>query len=177
MISYSEPNFIDNYEISELEKLSATMFRKSKENERSYSILTLNSKQKEIFLKKILVWIESIYDIKLLSYSPEFYDSYMIYYNKCDFLYRHHDNQFIFNHKMKRKYVVGFHLNNDYEGGEYYLYFNNTKHEIDKTVGVAYTFDSELEHEVKPITSNIRKSVVIFVNEHRIINNKHKNLI
>jgi predicted 2-oxoglutarate/Fe(II)-dependent dioxygenase YbiX len=78
---------------------------------------------------------------------------------------------------MKRKYVVGFHLNNDYKGGEYFLYYDNAKYEIDKTVGVVYTFDSELEHEITPITSNVRKSVVIFVNEHRIINNKHKNLI
>lgn len=177
MISYSEPNFITNVEISELEKLSGAMFRKSKENERSYSCLTLNSEQKEIFLKKILVWVESTYDIKLLSYSPEFYDSYMIYYYKDDFFSKHHDNQFMFKHKMKRKYVVGFHLNNDYEGGEYFLYYNNTKYEIDKTVGVVYTFDSELEHEITPITSSVRKSVVIFVNEQRIINNKHKNLI
>jgi hypothetical protein len=46
MISYSEPNFITNVEISELEKLSGAMFRKFKENERSYSCLTLNSEQK-----------------------------------------------------------------------------------------------------------------------------------
>lgn len=177
MISYSNPNFIDNNEIYELEKLSDIMFRKFEENERSYSVLTLNSQQKEIFLKKILVWIESIYDIKLLSHSPEFYDSYMIYYHEGDFFSKHHDNQFISKHEMERKYVVGFHLNNDYDGGKYFLYYNNTKHEIDKTVGTVYIFDSEIEHEVTPITSNIRKSIVIFVNEQMIINDKCKNLI
>ena len=61
-----------------------------------------------------------------------------------------------------RAYVIGFHINNNYEGGEYKLYEPNEI--IDKTPGVPYCFKSDRLHEITKITKGIRKSALIFIN-------------
>jgi predicted 2-oxoglutarate/Fe(II)-dependent dioxygenase YbiX len=62
---------------------------------------------------------------------------------------------------------VGFHINNDYDGGEYILY--NPDSIIDKTPGIPYFFKSDRLHEISKITKGIRKSALLFVNYEDLI--------
>ncbi len=69
-----------------------------------------------------------------------------------------------------RKYVVGFHINNNYKGGDYKLF--NPDFIIDKTPGVPYMFTSDREHEITKVTEGIRKSALIFINHEDLIHKK-----
>jgi len=75
------------------------------------------------------------------------------------------------NHK-NRAYVVGFHINDEYDGGEYILY--NPNEIIDKTPGVPYCFKSNRLHEITKIKNGIRKSALIFINHEDLVK---KNLL
>ena len=48
---------------------------------------------------------------------------------------------------------------------------------ISNNPGVAYLFDSSIEHEVLPIESGIRKSIVFFINAEHLILDKVKSII
>ena len=66
-----------------------------------------------------------------------------------------------------RAYVIGFHINDEYEGGDYLLY--NPYEIIDKTICVPYCFKSNRLHEITKITKGIRKSVLIFINHEDLV--------
>ena len=65
-------------------------------------------------------------------------------------------------------------LNDEFEGGEFYL--NDTKLE-GNTPGIAYTYNSFEFHEVKPVTSGIRYSMLCYVRERDFITKEKKSLI
>jgi len=90
-------------------------------------------------------------------------------YKIGDFFKKHIDAVEIKN--KNRKYVIGFHINDNYEGGDYILY--NPNFIIDKTVGVPYMFTSDREHEITEVTKGVRKSALIFIN-HEDLDNKLK---
>ncbi len=66
-----------------------------------------------------------------------------------------------------REYVLGFHINDDYEGGEYILYNPNSV--IEKTAGVPYYFKTNRPHEIKKITKGNRKSALIFIHSEDLV--------
>ena len=90
--------------------------------------------------------------------------------NELEFLNSYWENVF-FRNIPDRKYVIEFHINDNYEGGDYILY--NPHFIIDKTVGVPYMFTSDREHEITEVTKGVRKSALIFIN-HEDLDNKLK---
>jgi predicted 2-oxoglutarate/Fe(II)-dependent dioxygenase YbiX len=168
MIHYSELNLITKEDINNIEKTSINLIKFNKKNDRSYDYLVLNTSQKQIFLKKILNWFEITFNLKLNTYSENLYDVYLMNYKLNDFFTKHKDNQYILNHEKRRKYVIGFHLNNDYFGGEYVLYYDNILKVINNEPGLVHCFNADIEHEIKPIISGERKSIALFIENEKI---------
>ncbi len=90
-------------------------------------------------------------------------------YKVGDFFKKHIDA--VERGSKNRKYVVGFHINDNYKGGDYILY--NPYFVIDKTPGVPYMFTSDREHEITKVTEGIRKSALIFINHEDLIIKKN----
>ncbi len=175
MITYSTTQLVADDELKRIDSLSSNLL-KVKKSERRYSVYMLNGHDKSIFLKKILKWLEDTEKIRLRSYDPNLYDSYLINYYKDDFFAKHKDNDYLQN-GFTRKFVAGFHLHCDYTGGEYVLYDDVKAINILNTAGVVYSFDAEIEHEVLPIETGVRKSIVIFINAEHLVSNKLKSII
>jgi Rps23 Pro-64 3,4-dihydroxylase Tpa1-like proline 4-hydroxylase len=175
MINYSTTQLINDTELKYIDALcvKSTFF---KTTNRQYFVYTLSEYDKNIFFKKILKWVESTTEMKLHSYDSYLYDSYLINYNVGDFFSKHRDSDYLKNGAL-RKFVVGFHLYSDYTGGDFVLYDDMHRTNILNNAGVVYLFDSDIEHEVLPIKTGIRKSIVIFINKEHLILNKTKNII
>jgi predicted 2-oxoglutarate/Fe(II)-dependent dioxygenase YbiX len=175
MIHYSKEKLVTDDELKFIDNLSP-ITRRIVKNDRAHSAHRLNFSEKEVFLKKILMWVENTMSIKLKSYDYNLYDTYLIIYNKNDFFSKHTDNQYM-SKGVTRKFVTGFHLECEYEGGEYCIFADGKEVDIKNDVGIIYLFDGEIEHEVKPIKSGIRKSIVIFIDNENIMTGKTEKLI
>jgi hypothetical protein len=175
MITYSPVQLVTDDELRYIDTLSDKSI-KFKKSDRQYSVYTLNDYDKNIFLTKILKWVESITEVKLNNYNSNLYNSYLINYNEGDFFSKHKDSDYLKN-GVVRKFVVGFHLYCDYTGGDFVLYENIEQTSILNKPGVVYLFDSDVEHEVLPIETGLRKSIVIFINTEHLISNNPKNII
>jgi hypothetical protein len=175
MIQYSDTQLITDDELAYLDTLSNKSIP-VKKIDRQYSVYTLNDYDKNIFLTKILKWIESITAVKLNSYNSNVYDSYLINYDVGDFFSKHKDSDYLKN-GVVRKFVGGFHLYSDYTNGEFVLYNDVDTINISNKPGVTYLFDSSIEHEVLPIKMGIRKSIVFFINTEHLISDNPKNII
>ncbi len=175
MIHYSKEKLVTDDELKLIDNLSP-ITRRIVKNDGAHSAHRLNFIEKEVFLKKILMWVENTMSIKLKSYDYDLYDAYFIIYNQNDFFSKHTDNQYM-TKGVTRKFVIGFHLECEYEGGEYSIIIDEETIDIKNQAGIVYLFDGDLEHEVKPIKSGIRKSVVIFIDNENIITGKTTNLI
>jgi predicted 2-oxoglutarate/Fe(II)-dependent dioxygenase YbiX len=162
---YSTYQLITNEEILKINELSAYV-EEFQKYDRKFSSYKLTNEDKDIFLKKILIWIENHLKIKLNSYNNNLYDTFLINYNTGDFFLKHKDDTFMQVKGSTRKYVCGFHLNNDYIGGEYCLYDSNETHTIiENKIGYPYIFESKMYHEVKPVIEGTRKSIVIHIDK------------
>lgn len=124
-------------------------------SDRSYKFVIFNNKESKI-VDKLLDWFELESGEKIKNR-----DSYLFLhkYEIGDYFTKHKDEAVIAD--KHREYVVGFHINDDYEGGEYRLY--NPESIIDKTSGVPYFFRANREHEITPIINGIRKSALMFI--------------
>lgn len=67
-----------------------------------------------------------------------------------------------------RMYAVGVLLNENFEGGDFKLY-NPNEYTLNKTVGNAYIFESKIEHEITPILSGERYSLLWFLQKDNLI--------
>lgn len=67
-----------------------------------------------------------------------------------------------------RVFTVGVLLNQNFEGGEFKLY-NLNELTLNKTVGNAYIFESKIEHEITPILSGERYSLLWFLQKDNLI--------
>jgi hypothetical protein len=175
MIKYSSTQLIADDKLQYIDSLS-NKFDSVVKNDRRYSVYTLNDYDKNIFFKEILKWVESTTEIKLNSYDSNLYDSYLINYDIGDFFSKQKDNDYLKN-GVARKFVGGFHLYSDYTGGEFVLYDDVEVINILNKPGVVYLFDSSIEHEVLPIETGVRKSIVFFINDKHLILNKTKTII
>ena len=63
----------------------------------------------------------------------------------------------------KVEYAAGFHINDDYEGGEFVVYENGKQRIIGKQIGVPYIFSSEVGHKINKVKSKIRYSIIVFI--------------
>lgn len=156
LICLEELNYLDNLWLDPIHK---------KFDDRQYQTVILNYDLVKPIVDKLLMWFESQTKLKLITYE-RLLILHRFYQN--DYFYKHSDNILIY--EKNRAYVVGFHLNNDYLGGEYIIHDNNQI--IDNTPGVPYCFDSNKVHEIKPVIDGVRKSALIFINHEDLI--KHK---
>jgi predicted 2-oxoglutarate/Fe(II)-dependent dioxygenase YbiX len=123
-----------------------------KHNDRSYEFSILVNDEWGI-ITKLLDWFEKETGEKL---KHKEHDLVIHKYNVGDYFQKHTDKNY-----KNRAWVVGFHINDEYEGGDYILY--NPDGVIDKTVGIPYCFKSDRVHEITKITKGVRKSGLIFI--------------
>ena len=123
-----------------------------KHNDRSYEFALMVNNNMGI-TNKLLNWFEVQSGEKLIHKE---HDLIIHKYNVGDYFGKHTDKNY-----KNRAYVVGFHINDNYEGGEYILY--NPNEIIDKRPGIPYYFKSDRLHEITKITKGIRKSGLIFI--------------
>tara|TARA_B110000503_G_scaffold64513_1_gene101652 strand:+ start:11487 stop:11984 length:498 start_codon:yes stop_codon:yes gene_type:complete len=125
-------------------------------NDRSYEYAVLMNDEIGI-ITKLLNWFEKQTNEKLKSR----YHSLIIHkYNIGDYFDKHIDS--VQRDYKNRAYVVGFHINDNYEGGHYNLY--SPDEIVNKVPGVPYCFKSNRIHEITKITKGYRKSGLIFIN-------------
>ena len=153
------------YNIKQIEFLNNywdnTDYRKYEDRSYQFAIL----KNNEFNITEILLkWFEKKTNKKLISYN---HNLIIHRFFEGDYFGLHTDN--VETNDKNRCYVIGFHINDNYEGGEYKLY--NPDFIIDKTPGVPYCFESNRLHEIKKIKKGIRKSALIFINYEDIIKN------
>ncbi len=67
-----------------------------------------------------------------------------------------------------RVYAIGVLLNENFEGGDFKLY-NPDEYTLNKYVGNAYIFESKIEHEITPILSGERYSLLWFLQKDNLI--------
>lgn len=102
---------------------------------------------------------------KFLNIELDRLDASVMKYNTGDYILRHVDRFFDIESKSKYHtrmlYNVNMILNSDYTGGEFWL---NGEPFI-QDVGTVYHYKSDVFHEVKPITSGTRYSILYYVKE------------
>jgi PKHD-type hydroxylase len=125
------------------------------------------------FFEKLANWINELnLGFTLVQYPHAVFRKYEV----GDFFIKHMDE--LPNPIIRRYMTICIQLSNefDYEGGDVYIYGNDAKELIPKTIGYTYTFGIKIPHEVTPIIKGTRKSLTIFINESHI-NIKRVNLI
>lgn len=145
----------DNKDIIKLDSHWINPTHRKYEDREYYSVTLTDSH--EFFVTLLLSWFEKQSGIILKNYNMHlilhrFYEG--------NFFTRHKDNIFIYN--KNRAYVVGFHLNNDYDGGSYIL------HDNDNTIVI------DIKEELKKYKS---KNFLIMSYEDLYYRNKIKTLI
>lgn len=114
--------------------------------------ITLNNETNWIFIKlKSFFESETNLKIKRLHNIIHFHK-----YKVGDYFGRHDDV------KANRLYAVGALLNENFEGGDFKLYVPN-EITLNKKTGNTYIFDVNIEHEIEPIKSNFRYSILWFL--------------
>jgi PKHD-type hydroxylase len=90
-----------------------------------------------------------------------FYDS-----KENSFYGKHMDSQNQYSKNMFRKLSFAIQLNDpsEYTGGDFIMHLSENSPPADKKLGMAYVFPSFILHEVTPVTSGSRYSLVGWVN-------------
>ena len=108
---------------------------------------------------------------KFLNIELNFLDASIMKYQKGDFIKKHVDRFIDIESKnvyhTRMLYNINMILNDDYTGGEFHL--NNMPHIQD--IGTVYHYKSDQTHEVKPIKSGTRYSVLFYIKEDYINRN------
>jgi predicted 2-oxoglutarate/Fe(II)-dependent dioxygenase YbiX len=108
----------------------------------------------------------------LSKYKIDNFEVFILKYVEGDFFGRHMD-------KAKTEFTqdaianINTRLNDDYIGGDFYL--NDLVH--NKPIGEIYNYDSDVYHEVKPITDGIRYSLLCFLRARNITKKDTKSII
>lgn len=127
------------------------------------------------FLEKLTNWVNSL-NLGLKLVEPphavfrkyEVGDFFIKHMDDPIHLSKHIDEDYIF--KLRRYMTICIQLSDDteYTGGDVYIYKEDAKELVSKKVGHTYTFGIKVPHEVTPILTGNRKSLIIFVNESHI---------
>ena len=72
-----------------------------------------------------------------------------------------------------KEWNVGIILNEDFEGGDYIIFDENDNPiSIDKKIGNVCIFQSQIPHQVTPITKGERWAIAMFIHKFRMSQNK-----
>jgi hypothetical protein len=82
-------------------------------------------------------------------------------FTKGDWFGKHNDI------RDNRVYAIGVLLNDNFEGGDFKLY-NSNEQTLNKIIGNTYLFDVRIEHEITPILSGERYSLLWFLQTEHI---------
>ena len=132
-----------------------------------------------IFRKSNVYWLEdSMYEwiynkiqiainhVNLTNYNKVLYGieplQYTEYDSKYNGFYKPHCDSYTEQTPLKRSLSFTMQLSREeeYEGGDLLIYHDGTTIKANKTYGTITFFDSSVLHEVKPVTSGFRKSLV-----------------
>jgi len=74
-----------------------------------------------------------------------------------------------------KEWNIGIILNENFEGGDYIIYDdNNTPHIINKKIGNVCIYQSQIPHEITPITLGERWAIAMFIHKFRLFPNNIK---
>lgn len=125
--------------------------------DRSYEFSVLHQLPQE-YTNRFLDWIEDTIGKKLLNRE---YHLILHKFKEGDYFDLHEDNAYM--ERGKREYAVGFHLNNDYKGGEFVVIEDEKERIIGKVPGAPYLFTSDVTHKINRVKSKIRWSIILFI--------------
>jgi Rps23 Pro-64 3,4-dihydroxylase Tpa1-like proline 4-hydroxylase len=83
-------------------------------------------------------------------------------FTKGDWFGKHNDNI------NNRVYAIGVLLNDDFAGGDFKFY-NSDEYTLKKEIGNTYIFDTKIDHEITPILSGERYSLLWFLQKDNLI--------
>lgn len=128
--------------------------------DRSYEskLISYNHSTKWIF-DKLREFFEKETNIKITELKREIH---FHTFQKNDYFGIHNDS------RDNRLYSVGVILNDSFDGGDFILYPNNNVIQLDKTIGNAYIFPANVEHEVTKILNGNRYSLIWFLQNSNI---------
>lgn len=124
----------------------------------------------EWVFEKLLNWFQKVSNIKLKE-TPVLTGITLLNYKVGDFFMRHTD---IYENFEWRRWTLNIQLGNQYKGGDYVLYLDNTEIVLNKEMGNAIAYWAGTEHEVKEIEEGERWSIVCSVVKDMIIENEKK---
>ena len=127
--------------------------------DRTYYSNVVNNLPQE-YLDRFLNWIENKIGKKIENRIK--YNLILHRFKEGDYFDYHTDGDFK-NTNWNVEYAAGFHLNDDYEGGEFVVYENGKERIIGKQTGVPYIFSSDVHHKINKIKSKIRYSIIVFI--------------
>ena len=125
----------------------------------SYHETVVNDLPQE-YVDRFLDWIETKIGKKI--YNRKKYDLLLKRFKEGEYLDYHTDSDYS-NTSWNVEYAAGFHVNDDYEGGEFVVYENGKERAIGNQVGVPYIFSADTHHKINKVKSKIRYSIILFV--------------
>jgi PKHD-type hydroxylase len=124
------------------------------------------------FFEKLSKWINSLkLGLELIKPPHAVFRKYEI----GDFFIKHMDDPIYLSKEIDEKYIlklkrymtISIQLSdeNEYGGGDVYIYKDDSRQLVSKKIGHTYTFGINVPHEVTPIIKGNRKSLIIFIND------------
>lgn len=129
-----------------------------------FSFVPINESEDNWLLDRLIKWAmkETQLDFDWFKAPKENKEFWMLSYGPEDIFKKHIDDV------LGRKFTVGLLLNNDFIGGDFLCYENNSVHRFYNIIGNCYIFSSDLVHEVRKIIIGERHVVLMFINETQI---------
>ena len=127
-------------------------------------------KNTEWVFEKLLNWFQNVSNIKLKE-TPVLTGMALLNYKVGDFFMKHTD---IIKNFEWRRWTINIQLGNQYKGGDYVLYLDDTEIVLNKEMGNAIAYWAGTEHEIKEIEEGERWSIVCSVVKDMIIENEKK---
>ena len=130
----------------------------------------VRDKNTEWVFEKLLNWFQTVSNIKLKE-TPVLTGMTLLNYKVGDLFMKHTD---IIKNFEWRRWTLNIQLGNQYKGGDYVLYLDDTEIVLNKEMGNAIAYWAGTEHEVKEIEEGERWSIVCSVVKDMIIENEKK---
>jgi hypothetical protein len=125
-----------------------------------------NDENSEWMFIKLIDWFKSVSGLKLHP-NIKNHNCALHRYSVGDSFMRHVDITNMFSNRM---WNIGIQLNSNYTGGDYICYKNNNEEILfSKEAGTTLAYQSNVEHEIKEITSGERWSIVFSLTKEAIL--------
>lgn len=136
-----------------------------KMNDREYSSKSIHhSVETKWLFDKLKTFFELETGLKIIKTKEEIHFHKFI---KGDWFGLHNDV------REKRLFALGVLLDDKFEGGDFKLY-NPNEYTLNKKIGNTYIFDVNIKHEITPILTGIRYSLLWFIDNNSIKININK---